>query len=361
MKMQEIIALAAEQDASDIYLKSETCPTLRIVGKLAPIGEELLTEETVLALVREMATERQMREFEEHWELNFAYYVGSHGRFRVNVYRQRASVAVVMRRVRMDIPTVDSLKLPQVLKEVSLDPRGLVLVTGATGSGKSTTLAAMLDHRNTNRQGHIITIEDPIEYLHQDKRCLVSQREVGTDTASFAEALRNALRQTPDVILIGEMRDVESVTAALHFAETGHLVLSTLHAPNANQAIERVLQFFPPTMHEAIYQQLSFNLRAVVSQRLVTRKDGRGRLPVVEVMLASPRIREIIQKGELVKLKGAIEASAQEGMQSFDQAVLQLHGAGLISIDDALAAADSPNDVRLRMRGLTTGNVIASS
>jgi twitching motility protein PilU len=265
---------------------------------------------------------------------------------------QRSSPAIVIRRIKSEIPTFEELGIPRAVADLSMAPRGLVLVTGPTGSGKSTTLAAMIDHRNRHAPGHIVTIEDPIEFVHADHQSLVSQREVGTDCDSFNTALRDALRQTPDVILIGEMRDVESATAAVHFAETGHLVLSTLHSTNASQTIERILHFFPQEAHGNVQLQLSLNMLGVVSQRLVPRRGGEGLVLAVELMLASPHIRDLLKKGNIAGIRTAMQAGSQDGMQTFDQAVYQLIQSGVIDTDTGMQYADSPNDVRLRLRGM---------
>jgi twitching motility protein PilU len=304
------------------------------------------------ALVREILDAEQQEQLRQHHSVDLAYSLPGVGRFRVNVYRQRGTLAFVARRVRTDIPSFEDLGLPEVLKDLVMRPRGLVLVTGPTGSGKSTTLAAMIDHRNTHYDGHIVTIEDPIEFLHPDKRSLVSQREVATDTPSFHHALRSALRQAPDVLLIGEMRDRESADAALYFAETGHLVLSTLHTVNASQALERLLAFFPPDHTQEILHRLSITLEGIVSQRLVPRADGAGRVAALEVLLATPRVRELVRRGDVGAIKQAIQAGAQEGMQTFDQALYDLVQRGLVTAEEALRHADSPNDLRLRIRGL---------
>jgi twitching motility protein PilU len=299
-----------------------------------------------------MMQPRHKREFEERQQVNLAYYTPALGRYRVNIYTQRSAPAIVIRRIKSDIPTFEELRLPKVIVGLASAPRGLVLVTGPTGSGKSTTLAAMIDYRNRHVPGHIVTIEDPIEFVHADHECLVSQREVGTDCDSFNTALKDALRQTPDVILIGEMRDVESATAAVHFAETGHLVLSTLHSVNASQTIERILHFFPQESHDNVQLQLSLNLIGVISQRLIPRRSDGGLVLAVEMMVATPHIRELLKKGNVGGIRTAIQAGAQEGMQTFDQAVYGLIQDRVIDIETGMQYADSPNDVRLRLRGL---------
>jgi len=342
----------AQRDASDLYVKVGSPPTYRVHGRLQPLEGPKVSPAAAEALVREILDAEQQEQLRQHHSVDLAYSLPGVGRFRVNVYRQRGTLAFVARRVRTDIPSFEDLGLPEVLKDLVMRPRGLVLVTGPTGSGKSTTLAAMIDHRNTHHDGHIVTIEDPIEFLHPDKRSLVSQREVATDTPSFHHALRSALRQAPDVLLIGEMRDRESADAALYFAETGHLVLSTLHTVNASQALERLLAFFPPDHTQEILHRLSITLEGIVSQRLVPRADGAGRVAALEVLLATPRVRELVRRGDVGAIKQAIQAGAQEGMQTFDQALYDLVQRGLVTAEEALRHADSPNDLRLRIRGL---------
>ncbi len=356
MEFHKLLWRMKEMNASDLYLKSDSSPMYRIEGNVISLDEERLSPEEIERIADSIMTEKERLIFPQIPEINSGYNVGSLGRFRINIYRQRGTIGIVFRRVRSDIPTIDGLNLPPILKDLSLEPRGLILVTGATGMGKSTTLAAMIEYRNSNKNGHIITIEDPIEFVHSDKKSLISQREVGIDTNSFSDALRNALRQAPDVILIGEMRDVESVKAAIFFSETGHLVLSTLHSTNANQTMERIMQFFPSEIHEQIYLELSLNLKAIISQRLVPGIDGKGRIAAFEVMLSTPRIKDLIQKGEIKEIKSAIQIGVQEGMYSFDQSLYELYTNKLISFEDALLAADSPNDLRLRIKGLVSVN-----
>ncbi|HET9001115.1 MAG TPA: PilT/PilU family type 4a pilus ATPase [bacterium] len=352
MDINDLLIHMASRQASDLYLKTEAPPMLRIAGQLSPLGETLLTSEAVERLAAQMMQPRHKREFEERQQVNLAYYTPALGRYRVNIYTQRSAPAIVIRRIKSEIPTFEELGLPKVIVGLASAPRGLVLVTGPTGSGKSTTLAAMIDYRNRHAPGHIVTIEDPIEFVHADHESLVSQREVGTDCDSFNTALKDALRQTPDVILIGEMRDVESATAAVHFAETGHLVLSTLHSVNASQTIERILHFFPQESHDNVQLQLSLNLLGVVSQRLIPRPGDGGLVLVAELMLATPHIRELLKKGNVGGIRTAIQAGGQEGMQTFDQAVYTLIQDRVIDVETGMQYADSPNDVRLRLRGL---------
>jgi twitching motility protein PilU len=339
------------REASDLYLTAESAPILRIEGETEALGVEKLAPGDVERLANAVMSERQRATFEERQEMNLAIASGRLGRFRVNIFRQRGAVAVVVRQIKTVIPTLEELNMPPILKEIALSRRGLVLVTGATGSGKSTTLAAMLDHRNETTGGHILSVEDPIEFVHEHKKCLVSQREIGFDTASFKEALRNAVRQAPDVILIGEVRDQETMEAAVTFAETGHLCLATLHSNNANQAIERVMNFFPVDRHPEIFLQLSLNLRAILSQRLIAGVDGK-RVAATEIMIDTPWSRELIKKGEIDVLKEAIERSVQEGGQTFDQSVYELYAADRITEDQALANADSANNLRIRIKNL---------
>ncbi len=352
MDINDLLIHMASRQASDLYLKTEAPPMLRIAGQLSPLGETLLTSEAVERLAAQMMQPRHKREFEERQQVNLAYYTPALGRYRVNIYTQRSAPAIVIRRIKSEIPTFEELGLPKVIVGLASAPRGLVLVTGPTGSGKSTTLAAMIDYRNRHAPGHIVTIEDPIEFVHADHESLVSQREVGTDCDSFNTALKDALRQTPDVILIGEMRDVESATAAVHFAETGHLVLSTLHSVNASQTIERILHFFPQESHDNVELQLSLNLLGVVSQRLIPRPGDGGLVLAAELMLATPHIRELLKKGNVGGIRTAIQAGGQEGMQTFDQAVYTLIQDRVIDVETGMQYADSPNDVRLRLRGL---------
>ncbi len=352
MDINDLLIHMESRGASDLYLKTEAAPVLRIAGQFVSLGETPLTPEVVEGLADQMMQPRHKREFEERQQVNLAYHTPALGRYRVNVYTQRSAPAIVIRRIKSEIPSFEKLGLPKTLADLAMTPRGLVLVTGPTGSGKSTTLAAMIDYRNRHAPGHIVTIEDPIEFVHADHQSLVSQREVGTDCDSFGDALRDALRQTPDVILIGEMRDIESASAAVHFAETGHLVLSTLHSVNASQTIERILHFFPQDGHNNVQLQLSLNLLGVLSQRLIPRRAGDGLVVAVELMLATPFIRDLLRRGDVGGLRGAIGAAAQEGMQTFDQAVFALIQNGTIDTETGMQHADSPNDVRLRLRGL---------
>jgi twitching motility protein PilU len=347
--LKELLNYMVETDASDIYLTEGATPMFRIEGIVQPYGDKALSGEETDAVAQAIMNERQRKTFAEEHEMNLALHYEELGRFRVNIFRQRGNVGLVLRQIKIQIKTIDEMGLPQTLKDIVMTKRGLVLVVGATGSGKSTSLAAMIDHRNANQQGHIITIEDPIEFVHPHKKSVVTQREVGFDTNSFFNALKNTLRQAPDVILIGEIRDTETMEDAIAFAETGHLALGTLHANNANQALERILNFFPIERHAQIYMQLSLNIRAIVSQRLIPSVDGK-RVAAIEILLDTPRIKDLILKGEIGLLKETMAAGYQEGMQTFDQHIHDLYMQGRIDYDNALAHADSPNDLRLRIK-----------
>jgi twitching motility protein PilU len=359
--LDELLTHLCRRNGSDLYLTADSAPLLRINGATTPALDLVLEPAQVESLVRGALSEQDQETFDRTSELNCARAVPGVGRFRINVFRQRGCVGLVARVIRIDVPTAEELALPASLLQLIMSKRGLILVTGATGSGKSTTLAALIDYRNENSRGHILSVEDPIEFVHPHKGCVVTQREVGVDTASFAAALKSALRQAPDVILIGEMRDLETIEAALHFSETGHLVLGTLHANNANQAIERFINFFPPESHHQVYLQLALNVRGIVSQRLVPRASGEGRVAAIEVMLNSPRVSDLISKGEIAGLKAAIEGNAQDGSQSFDQALYELYRQGEISLDEALRQADSANNLRLRIKMSEAGERAAAT
>jgi twitching motility protein PilU len=340
-----------DRGGSDLYITAESAPVVRVEGVNHALDAEALTPTEVEALANSLMTERQRATFEEELEMNLGISSSKLGRFRVNVFRQRGAVGIVVRQIKTQIPTIDDLGLPPILKEVVLTKRGLVLVTGATGSGKSTTLAAMIDHRNQTTAGHIITVEDPIEFMHQHKQCLITQREIGFDTHTYESALKNTLRQAPEVILIGEVRDRETMEAAITFADTGHLCLATLHSNNANQAIERIMNFFAVERHQEIFLQLSLNLRAIVSQRLVPGVDGR-RVAALEILIDTPYVKDLIKKGEVDTIKEAMERSTQEGGQTFDQALFQLYKESRIDAEQALANADSANNLRIQMKNL---------
>lgn len=349
LDIRKLLTVMNEHDASDLYITVDSPPSYRVNGVVRPAGNRCLEPEETEALAVSVMSEKQQRDFEEKNEMNLALYYSSLGRYRVNIFRQRGCVGMVIRQIKMNIKTIDDLSLPPVLKDISMTKRGLVLVVGATGCGKSTSLAAMVDYRNTNQAGHIITIEDPIEFVHMHKKSLVTQREIGMDTDNYMNALKNALRQAPDVVLIGEIRDLETMEAAITFAETGHLCLATLHSNNANQAMERIMNFFPAERHKQIYLQLSLNLKGIVSQRLVKTVDD-SRVAAMEVLLASPRVKDLIHKGEIALIKEAMEKSQNQGMQSFDQHLYDLYRDGRITLEEALRNSDSANNLRLRIK-----------
>ena len=349
--VRSLLLEMVDRGASDLYITVDSPPIIRIEGTNYPVEGEPLTPTEVEALANSLMTERQRATFEDALEMNLGISSSKLGRFRVNIFRQRGAVGVVVRTIKTQIPTIDGLGLPSVLKVIVLTKRGLVLVTGATGSGKSTTLAAMIDWRNEQTAGHIVTVEDPIEFMHPHKRSIVTQREIGFDTHDYETALKNTLRQAPDVILIGEVRDRETMEAAITFADTGHLCLATLHSNNANQAIERIMNFFAIERHQEIFLQLSLNLRAIISQRLVPGRDGK-RVAALEILIDTPYVKDLIKKGEVDTLKEAMERSTQEGGQTFDQAIFELYKAGLIDAEQALANADSANNLRIQMKNL---------
>ncbi len=353
--LESLLAGLQASGGSDLYLTAGAPALYRLDGSTVPAGERVWSASEVEATIRAALSPKETLEFDRTHELNTARSIEGVGRFRLNVFQQRGLVGLVARLIPIDFPDAAALGLPEALVGLVMHKRGLVLVTGATGSGKSTTLAALIDHRNRNTRGHILTVEDPIEFVHPHRGCVVTQREVGVDTDTFASGLKSALRQAPDVILIGEMRDLETVEAALHFSETGHLVLGTLHANNANQAVERLLNFFPAATHESIHAQLALNVRGIVSQRLVPRASGQGRVAAIEVMLNSPRIADLMSKGEIAAMKAAIEANTQDGSQTFDQALFALHRAGTITLEEALRQADSANNLRLRIKMADSG------
>ncbi len=349
MDILDMFRKMVEVEASDLYLTVARPPMYRVEGKIRPIGEQKFTPDEMKTLADSVMTERQRREFAEALEMNLAQSLPGLARFRVNILIQRGSVSMVIRRIKADVMSLDDLGMPAILSDITMSKRGLVLMVGATGSGKSTTLAAMIDNRNCNEAGHIITIEDPIEFVHRHKQSIVTQREVGTDTHNFQTALKNTLRQAPDVILIGEIRDTETMEAAITFAETGHLCLGTLHSNNANQAIERIMNFFATERHAQMYLQLAMNLRAIVSQRLIPTLDGK-RVAALEILMDTPRIKELIKRGDVDTLKEAMEQGVQEGCQTFDQALFALYRDGKIALDMALANADSANNLRLKIK-----------
>ena len=349
MNIRELLNIMVKQNSSDIYITVDSPPMFRTEGITRPYGEQKVTAAQSEEIATSIMTEKQKIKFAESLEMNLALYYPELGRFRVNIFRQKNCTAIVIRQIKMDISTLDELGLPPILKDISLANRGLVLVVGRTGSGKSTTLAAMIDHRNENDTGHIIAIEDPIEFIHRHKKMIVSQREVGIDTLSFSNSLRNAMRAAPDVILVGEIRDTETMEAAITFAETGHLVLATLHSNNANQAMERILNFFPHERHEQILLQLSLNLKGIISQRLIPAINGM-RVAATEILLDTPRVKDLIYKSQIDLLKVAMAQGTVEGMHTFDQSLFNLYKEGRIDYNNALAYADSVNDIRLKIK-----------
>jgi len=354
--INDLLAVMLDAKASDLYLSIATYPLLKMGSKTLPIEKEKLDMATLNSLLHEMLSEEQVAVLEKNRELDFTISRTNLGRFRVNAFYQRGTVAFVLRRITGKIQSLDDLSMPSLLKELILVKRGLILVVGATGSGKSTTMAAMVDHRNKNSYSHILTLEDPVEYLHSHAKSIVNQREIGQDTETYANALRSALRQAPDLLLIGEIRDRETMSAALNFAETGHLVLSTLHANNAYQTLQRIMSFFPQEYHPTLQLQLSLNLKAVVGQRLIPSFDG-GRVPALEIMLSSSRIRDLIHNGDIEAIRGAMQMSTHEGMQTFDQALYELADAGKISMDDAIQYADRATDLRLLFQSEKDGSL----
>ena len=348
--INDLLKLMVARGGSDLFLTAEFPPAIKVDGKVTKVSPQPLTAQHTMALARSIMNDKQAAEFERTKECNFAISPGGVGRFRVNVFVQQSFVGMVLRTIPQQLPSVDAMGLPQILKEVAMNKRGLVILVGGTGSGKSTTLAAMVDHRNENTYGHIITIEDPVEFVHPHKNCIVTQREVGIDTDSWAAALKNTLRQAPDVILMGEIRDRETMEHAVAFAETGHLCMATLHANSANQALDRIINFFPDERRSQLLMDLSLNLRALVSQRLVPTEDGRGRVAAFEVMLNTPLISDLILKGEAGEIKAVMKKSRNLGMQTFDQALFDLFESRVISLDEALSYADSANDLRLQIK-----------
>lgn len=348
--VNDLLRLMAARNGSDLFLTADFPPAIKVDGKVTKVSPQPLTGQHTMQLARAVMNDKQAAEFERTKECNFAISPQGIGRFRVNAFLQQGHVGLVMRTIPRELPTIDGLGLPGVLKEVSMTKRGLVILVGATGSGKSTSLAAMVDWRNENSHGHIITIEDPVEFVHPHKNCIVTQRELGIDTDSWELALKNTLRQAPDVILMGEIRDRETMEHAVAFAETGHLCMATLHANSANQALDRIINFFPEERRPQLLMDLSLNLRALVSQRLMPRQEGRGRIAAVEILLNTPLISDMIFKGEVGEIKEVMKRSREQGMQTFDQALYDLYEAYAISYEDALRNADSVNDLRLQIK-----------
>jgi twitching motility protein PilU len=350
MEFDKLLKLVVEKGASDLFITAGMPPCIKLNGQMVPVTKGALSPEQSREIVLSVMNEDLQHEFMKSHECNFAINTRGLGRFRVSAFYQRNLVGMVLRRIEVNIPSINELGLPDIVGDLAMTLRGLVIFVGATGTGKSTSLAAMIGHRNQNSRGHIISIEDPIEFIHQHKGCIVTQREVGVDTESFEIALKNTLRQAPDVIMIGEVRSRETMEYALTFSETGHLCLCTLHANNANQAIDRMIHFFPADRHSQVWMDLSLNLRAIVAQQLIPTKDGNGRRVAVEVMLNTPLASDHIRKGEVHLLKDLMTRSTEQGMQTFDQALYKLYAEGEISYEAALAHADSPNDLRLMIK-----------
>ncbi|MAX51989.1 MULTISPECIES: PilT/PilU family type 4a pilus ATPase [unclassified Methylophaga] len=362
MEIVTILKAAVKHDASDVFITAGRPVTLKVNGRMATLSQDALQDDEARDLVLSTMSDAQKKTFEREKECNYALETKGAGRFRISALYQRNKIAMVMRRIKDEIPTIEDIHVPQVIKELSMTKRGLVIFVGATGSGKSTTLAAMIGYRNQNSTGHILTIEDPIEFDHKHAGCVVTQREVGIDTDSYEIALRNSLRQAPDVIMIGEIRTRETMDYGVAFAETGHLCLSTLHANNANQAMDRIINFFPEERHQQLFLDLSLNLKAVIAQRLIPKKDGSGRAVAVEVLLNTPLIADLIEKGKVYEIKEVMKRSKELGMQTFDQAVYDLYKAGEISYEEALRNADSANEVRLMIKlGMESGELAKDS
>ena len=348
--MRDLLKLMVEKKGSDLFITVDFPPAIKVDGKVMPVSKTKLSSENTKALTYAIMNDKQLKEYEATKECNFAINPIGVGRFRVNAYVQRSYCGVVCRTIETNVPTIDSLGLPQVMKDICMTKRGLVIMVGATGSGKSTSLAAMIDYRNENSYGHIVTVEDPIEYVHQHKNCIVMQREIGVDTDDWDIALKNSLRQAPDVILLGEIRDRETMEFGIAFAETGHLAMATLHANSSNQALDRIINFFPEERRDQLLMDMSLNLKAVVSQRLLKSTAGKGRVAAIEVMLNSPLIADLILKGEVPEIKAIMAKSNELGMKTFDQALFDLYEADKITYEDALRNADSMNELRLKIK-----------
>ena len=350
MEIEKLLRIMQEKGASDLFISAGVAPSVKVNGQMVPLSSNALSPEQTREVVMGVMNDQQRREFVRDKECNFAISARGIGRFRVSAFYQRNLVGMVLRRIETNIPTTDELGLPELVKELAMTKRGLIIFVGATGTGKSTSLAAMIGHRNENSRGHIITVEDPIEFVHQHRGCIVTQREVGIDTESFEVALKNMLRQAPDVIMIGEIRTREAMEQAITFAETGHLCLCTLHANNANQALDRILHFFPAERHQQLWMDLSLNLKAMVAQQLIPTRDGTGRRACVEILLNTPLASDLIRKGDVSGVKDLMRQSTELGMQTFDQALYDLYTVGEITYEDAIAHADSANDLRLLIK-----------
>jgi twitching motility protein PilU len=350
MDFDSLLKLMVHKNGSDLFITAGIPPSMKINGKIMPVAKGSLTPDQAKQVVFGIMNEEQREEFDNTHECNFALSRSGIGRFRVNVFQQRNQTGMVLRKIETQIPTFADLNLPDILKELAMTKRGIILFVGGTGTGKSTSLASMVDFRNTNSHGHIITIEDPIEYVHQHKGCIVTQREVGIDTRTFDDALVNTLRQAPDVILIGEIRHPETMDHAIAFAETGHLCLATLHANNANQALDRIINFFPEERRSQLLMDLSLNLKAVISQRLIPTVDGQGRRAAIEVLINTPLMADLILKGEIHEIKNLMKKSGEHDMKTFDQALYELFKEGAITEEEALRNADSPNEVRMLIK-----------
>jgi twitching motility protein PilU len=348
--VNDLLRLMVSRAGSDLFLTADFPPAIKVDGKVTKVSPQPLTGQHTMALARSVMNDKQAAEFEKTKECNFAIAPQGIGRFRVNAFIQQGHVGLVLRTIPQVLPTIDTMNLPHILKDVAMTKRGLVIFVGATGSGKSTSLAAIVDHRNENSYGHIITIEDPVEFVHMHKNCIITQREVGIDTDGWAQALKNTLRQAPDVILMGEIRDRETMEHAVAFAETGHLCLATLHANSSNQALDRIINFFPEERRSQLLMDLALNLKGLISQRLLPRQEGKGRVAAVEILLNTPLISDLINKGEVSEIKELMKRSRELGMQTFDQALFDLYENNLVTYNDAVRNADSVNDLRLQIK-----------
>ncbi len=349
MDISKFLQLMVDEEASDLFFSTHAPVSMKVVGKIRPVSKQALTSEQVQAILEKLVDSEKLQEFHDTLELNFAISIHEVGRFRANAFRQRGDIALVIRHIKTDIPTLEQMHLPATLNDLVAHKNGLIIVVGATGSGKSTSLAAMIGHRNSNIGGHILTIEDPVEFIHAHKKAIVNQREVGLDTLSYSNALKNAMREAPDVILIGEVRDSETMEHAMAYADTGHLCLTTLHASNAIQSLDRIFNFFPKNAHRQLSEDLSRNLRAIVSQRLIPSKDG-SLYPAVEILINTPYVTEILQQGKLEKLPEAMEQGSKYGMATFDDVLYGMYKSGIIDVQTALEYADSYNNLQLKIR-----------